>query len=156
VVSAPAAAGAAEQEGDMTDTIDRQALRELFNARRRQLSDDLQVRRARIREHGADAAVAQPFDDVDTSDLDLVLIDIGTSALRAIDRAIECLDAGTYGLCTRCQSPIGEARLRALPFAVYCRECETARERAAAEARERRRPQAAGYPDDYWVARDDR
>ena len=138
------------------DAIDRQALRQLFTARRRQLSDDLQVRRARIREHGADPAVAQPFDDADTSDLDLVLIDIGTSALRAIDRAIECVDDGTYGLCTRCQSPIGEARLRALPFAVCCRECETARERAAAEARARRRPQAAGYPDDYWSARDDR
>ena len=140
----------------MTDASDRGPLRELFNARRRQLSDDLQVRRARIREHGADAAVAQPLDDVDTSDLDLVLIDIGTAALRAIDRAIECLDDGTYGLCTRCQSPIAEARLRALPFAVHCRECETARERAAAEARERRRPPAAGYPDDYWAARDDR
>ena len=141
----------------MTTAIDRRALRQLFDARRRQLIDDLQIRRARIREYGADAAVSKPSDDdADPSDLDLVLIDIGTASLRAIDRAIESLDEGTYGLCTRCESPIGEARLRALPFAVYCRDCETARERAAAEARVHRRPQVAGYPDGYWSARDDR
>lgn len=140
----------------MTDTIDRQALRDLFNARRRQVLEDLQVRRARIREQGEAAAEASPSDDFDTSDLDVVLIDIGTAALRAIDHAIECLNDGTYGLCTRCQSPIGEARLRALPFAVHCRECETARERAAAEMRERRKPQvAAGLSGNSWSMRDD-
>jgi DnaK suppressor protein len=155
VVCAPAAAGAAEQEGDMADTADRRALREHFNARRRQLNDDLQVRRARIREHGAAAAVAKRSDDVDESDLDVALIDIGTAALHAIDRAIECLDEGTYGLCTRCGAPIGEARLRALPFAVYCRECETARERAAAEASERRWPLVAEFSGVDRSLRDD-
>jgi len=139
----------------MNHTIDRQALRELFNTRRRQLYEDLQLRRARIRELGAAAAVAQPSDDVDPTDLDVVLIDIGTSALRAIDRAIDSLDDGTYGLCTRCRAAIGEARLRALPFAVHCRECESMREQAAAEAREHRRPLGDAYPQVERALRDD-
>jgi DnaK suppressor protein len=140
----------------MTVSIDREALRELFNARRRQLNEDLQVRRTRIREEGAASAGAQPCDDVDASDLDVALIDIGTAALRAIDRAIESLDDGSYGLCTRCRSPIGEARLRALPFAVHCRECEAARERAAADAHERRAPLTPVDPGERWSVHDDR
>src|SRR5687768_12193876 len=138
----------------MTTNIDHEALRELFNARRRHLKEDLQVRRERIREHGANTAGAQSSDHEDASDLDVVLIDIGAAALRAVNRAIESLDDGSYGLCTRCRSPIGEARLRALPFALYCRECETARERTAFE-RERRAPLHLQYPGEVWSVRDD-
>ena len=42
---------------------------------------------------------------------------------------------GTYGECFDCGEGIPAARLRALPFAVRCKDCEEARE--AAELRER-------------------
>jgi DnaK suppressor protein len=35
-----------------------------------------------------------------------------------------------YGDCFECGDEIAEARLRALPFAVRCRECEQSREAA--------------------------
>ena len=65
-------------------------------------------------------------------DLDAALADLATTTIHRIDQALERLDVGTYGLCTRCGDPIGEARLRALPFAVCCRHCEAARERETA------------------------
>lgn len=40
--------------------------------------------------------------------------------LAQIERALARLDAGTYGTCERCGSPIGEERLRARPSATLC------------------------------------
>src|SRR5262245_32598585 len=52
--------------------------------------------------------------------------------LEEIDAAEERLGKGTFGVCEACERPISSARLRALPTARHCVECE--------EAAERRRP----------------
>ena len=106
----------------------RTSFRAALEARRRQLIDDLHRRVARIRENGADATLARELDEGEARDLDAALVDLATTTIHRIDRALERLDAGTYGVCTRCREPISAARLRALPFALCCRDCETARE----------------------------
>ena len=40
--------------------------------------------------------------------------------LADVDRALEKVDDGTYGVCDVCGKPIGEGRLEALPWAVLC------------------------------------
>jgi DnaK suppressor protein len=40
--------------------------------------------------------------------------------LREIDAALARIDAGTYGICTRCGEPIGEERLEAMPYVTLC------------------------------------
>lgn len=45
--------------------------------------------------------------------------------LEAIQVALARIDAGTYGLCDRCQDVIPAARLEALPMARYCLACQT-------------------------------
>ena len=60
-------------------------------------------------------------------------IRIATCSTRA--RARRRLEDHTYGDCFECGDQISEARLRALPFAVRCKDCEEARE--TAEQRER-------------------
>lgn len=114
---------------------DREELQTLLVARRRQLAEELQLRIARIREKGSYATVAKESDDGDACDLDVSLMEMTAATLRRIDRAIERLEDGCYGRCTRCRGPIAEARLRAMPFAVCCQQCETARERQAAATR---------------------
>jgi DnaK suppressor protein len=44
--------------------------------------------------------------------------------LREVDRALEEMDAGRYGICLDCGEPIAAARLRALPFATRCVPCQ--------------------------------
>nr|WP_246344342.1 TraR/DksA family transcriptional regulator [Sphingobium fontiphilum] len=44
-----------------------------------------------------------------------------------IDRAIERIDQGAYGVCIECGEPIAPARLAALPEAAMCMECATGR-----------------------------
>lgn len=43
-----------------------------------------------------------------------------------IDRALEKLEDGTYGLCDGCGTAIGPERLEALPWAVLCVACKAA------------------------------
>ena len=43
--------------------------------------------------------------------------------LAAIDRALQRIDDGSYGLCTRRSEPIGRARLEARPAAELCIDC---------------------------------
>jgi DnaK suppressor protein len=42
--------------------------------------------------------------------------------LDAVENALGKLDDGSYGLCERCQKPIPEARLEAMPASRFCIE----------------------------------
>jgi DnaK suppressor protein len=125
--------------------VDRENFRALLDTRRRQIADDLQLRMARIRENGSNAKPTEEPDDPDSRDLDVMLVEIATTTLRRIEEAIERLDDGEYGLCARCSGPIEAARLRALPFAVCCRQCESLREREAVADRAADRKRHAAW-----------
>ncbi|MFE4824420.1 TraR/DksA C4-type zinc finger protein [Streptomyces sp. NPDC056704] len=49
--------------------------------------------------------------------------------LEQTERALERLDAGTYGLCENCGNPIGKARMQAFSRATLCVECKQKQER---------------------------
>ena len=51
------------------------------------------------------------------------LNDEAVAELRDIGRALDRLDSGDYGTCTRCGEPINPARLEALPYADFCIAC---------------------------------
>lgn len=46
-----------------------------------------------------------------------------TARLDALERALEILARGRYGLCASCGSPIAAARLRAAPDTAVCDKC---------------------------------
>ncbi len=52
------------------------------------------------------------------------LTEMLTASLADLRRALEKLDAGTYGTCEACDRPVGELRLRSLPAARLCLRCE--------------------------------
>jgi DnaK suppressor protein len=83
----------------------------------------------------------QAIDQGETSELDtqdelqFALIQMKAETLNKIDAALRRLDEGTYGRCFECGNEITQKRLRALPFAVRCKDCEESRE--LAEQRDR-------------------
>ena len=46
--------------------------------------------------------------------------------LRQIEDALERLGSGDYGVCSQCQQSIPGKRLRAVPWAKYCVQCQQA------------------------------
>ncbi len=53
-------------------------------------------------------------------ELDEGLEEGARQALEAVAAALRRIDDGTYGTCQLCGGPIGEERLRALPWASLC------------------------------------
>jgi RNA polymerase-binding transcription factor len=75
-------------------------------------------------------------------DIEFALIQMKSETLNKVTDALVRLKQGEYGYCFECGEEIAEKRLRALPFAVRCKDCEQARE--IAEQRERQLAQRRG------------
>ena len=111
--------------------------RQMLSERRRELQDDV---RGRVRQGRADRR-DEGRDDLEVSDADIqddiefALIQMKSETLNKVNDALSRLEQGNYGNCYDCGEEIAEKRLRALPFAVRCKDCEAARE--TAEQRER-------------------
>ncbi|MCX5597463.1 TraR/DksA family transcriptional regulator [Streptomyces phaeochromogenes] len=64
-----------------------------------------------------------------TRESEMALAANAREMLEQDERALERLDAGTYGLCESCGNPIGKARMQAFPRATLCVECKQKQER---------------------------
>ncbi|WP_432013359.1 TraR/DksA family transcriptional regulator [Streptomyces cucumeris] len=64
-----------------------------------------------------------------TREHEMALTGNAREMLLQTERALERLDAGTYGLCEVCGNPIGKARMQAFPRATLCVECKQRQER---------------------------
>lgn len=49
--------------------------------------------------------------------------------LYKIDEALKRIEDKSYGICTECSKPISKMRLKAVPFAELCIECQAAQEK---------------------------
>jgi DnaK suppressor protein len=68
-------------------------------------------------------------------DIEFALIQMKSETLHRIEEALSRLDSGLFGNCFECGDEIAGRRLRALPFAVRCKDCEE--EHEMEERRER-------------------
>lgn len=50
--------------------------------------------------------------------------------LRQIDSALKRIEDGTYGICEVCKKPIGDERLKAIPYATMCVRCKSIKEKS--------------------------
>src|SRR5688500_10434117 len=109
-------------------------LKGILEERRREIMSEVQGRMRDVRAEGAGSAVQGVLDAAESSELDIqdeiefALIQMKAETLNKIDEALRRLEEGTYGFCFECGEEISEKRLRALPFAVRCKDCEEARE----------------------------
>lgn len=58
--------------------------------------------------------------------------DLAQNKLKAIDSALARLSSGEYAVCQECGECISEKRLRAIPWAAYCIDCQDQVRRLAA------------------------
>ena len=114
-------------------------LKTMLETRRRELVREVRVK---IRDARTDSILERDvLDQGESSEVDIqdavgfALIQMKAETLDKIDAALQRLGEGTYGDCVEYGAEIAGPRLRALPFAVRCRDCEEARE--TVERRER-------------------
>jgi DnaK suppressor protein len=119
-------------------------LRKMLEERRRDILNEVQGRIRGVRADGAD----RPHESTDPGetaevdiqeDIEFALIQMKAETMNKINEALSRLEEGTYGFCFECGDEIAEQRLRALPFAVRCKDCEQARENAQKRERSAQR-----------------
>jgi RNA polymerase-binding transcription factor len=117
-------------------------LKQMLDDRRREIQAEVQGKMRGVREEGSwGGKLNEVLDAVESAeadiqeDLEFALVQMKSETLNKINDALVRLEQGTYGNCFDCGEEIAEKRLRALPFAVRCKDCEEARENA--ERRER-------------------
>ena len=116
-------------------------LKTMLDNRRRELQAGVQGKMRVSREEGLSGKLNEVFDAVESAEADIqeelefALVQMKSETLNKVNDALARLEQGSYGNCFDCGDEIAEKRLRALPFAVRCKDCEQARENV--EQRER-------------------
>jgi len=121
-------------------------LKQMLEDRRRELQSAVHGKMRDVRQEGSwGGKLNDVLDAVESSeadiqeDIEFALIQMKAETLNKVNDALARLENGDYGYCFECGEEIAEKRLRALPFAVRCKDCEEARE----QAEQRERQQAA-------------
>ncbi len=116
-------------------------LKRILEERRREILAQVQEKMRDVRAEGSSGESQGVLDAAESSeadiqdDIEFALIQMKSETLHRIEEALSRLERGHFGDCNDCGNEISERRLRALPFAVRCKDCEEARE--VAERRER-------------------
>jgi RNA polymerase-binding transcription factor len=119
-----------QQESQVRNRM--QHLRKILERERK----DALVRVHEYRAAQEQEATPPPSDELDAarslSDVEThaSLIERAEDRLRAIDFALNLLEQGRYGTCDKCGEEIPVERLKAVPFATYCVDCQKKRNRA--------------------------
>lgn len=58
-----------------------------------------------------------------SKELNFSLSDADRHVLVRIEEALERLEEGEFGVCTNCNTKIGERRLKAIPWTPFCIDC---------------------------------
>lgn len=125
------------------DAERREVLKRMLEDRRSEIQRKLRSLRETL-----PAEVLEVKDDEERSvadfvqEVDFALMQMKAETLAKIDDALRRLEAGRYGICVECEEAIASARLKALPFAALCRDCQEAQERRLQEQRELRQAEA--------------
>jgi DnaK suppressor protein len=107
------------------------------NGRRQRLNEmlaSLQSQQIQLMRAFRDRDSRVPGDEIDDAareddfELSTSLADIAAARRSAIEDALQRVEQGGYGLCEDCGEEIAPARLHAIPTAVLCVDCQSARE----------------------------
>ncbi len=109
-------------------------LSDILEERKLEIMGEVQHKMRNVRTEGAAASNQGVRDEAESSeaeiqdDIEFALLQMKAETLSKITEALSRLEEGSYGYCYECGEEIAEQRLRALPFAVRCKDCEEERE----------------------------
>ncbi len=112
------------------DSERKDRLKKMLNKLKEQILQEAKEEIKKFQSTEKRQVVEAVLDDADLSaidiseDISLKQLSTHRDILKKIEEALRKLDEGTYGLCEMCGEEIPEERLKILPFAIYCRDCQ--------------------------------
>jgi DnaK suppressor protein len=105
-------------------------LRRILQAKRQELLKETQAEVSKYISGENRQMVETALDDGDWSVIDVVeditlkKLSVHRQTIVKVEEALRKIDDETYGLCEECEEEINPERLKILPFAIYCRDCQ--------------------------------
>jgi len=124
------ARGKGKVSAEKTEAARKDALRRLLVKRREEIVAEAKTEIKNYITGENRQLVETALDDGDWSvvdlseDINLRKLTTHREMLLRIDEVLRKLGEGTYGICEDCGEEISPERLRILPFAIYCRDCQ--------------------------------
>jgi DnaK suppressor protein len=115
-----------------------ETLRKRLEARRAEIETDMSYMAAEMRSIGVDQDeengslgnhIADDGSNVAEAERIVTVSEDLQQILVQVNGALERMNEGNYGVCQRCEKPIGAERLKAFPYVAYCIECQSLAER---------------------------
>lgn len=109
--------------------------RKLLLAEKRRLLEERESVDRELAEKNGDSSDYDYYDPSDSAteaveySKDYAIEENVRDILQRIDEALRKIDEGSYGICDRCEGQIHPDRLRALPYATLCIDCQERMER---------------------------
>ena len=119
----------------LTDPADLEEFRQTLETKRRELLS-LYAHDVRMGQEANDESADDSVDRANNSfsrELMFSLSDSERQMLILVEEAIGRIEKEEYGHCTHCGRQIGLARLKAVPWARYCIDCQESEERGILE-----------------------
>jgi len=117
------------------------SFKKLLQKRREMLADDVNhLEEGALRKSKDDAATLDisNFADLGSDNFEqdfmIGLIENSEETLREIDAALKRIDDGTYGICQEGPHPIGKNRLKVIPWARLCIDCQRKAEQETSQS----------------------
>jgi DnaK suppressor protein len=116
-----------------------QELKQLLEAKRRELVNSIAIMRSREMEFNPDDNIEEMDQaaNIQLQAVQLRVLDKESKLLREVDRALAKFDTEEYGLCEGTEEPIGYPRLKARPWARYSIDYAEEKERMEKQASNR-------------------
>ena len=134
-VSVPATGLATKRDEQPWSAAELAHIREQLSEELENLSLELAAMRSELRDLLAEVADGAGDDDADTGnkayerEREMALMANAVEMREQVEHALALVDTGEYGLCERCEQPIGKVRLQAFPRATLCLSCKQRQER---------------------------
>lgn len=125
---------AKQKENPESDEARKEGLRKLLIQRRESIVKESKSEIKKYVSGEKKQLVETVLDDGDLSvvdlaeDISLKQLSTHRETLLKIDTALRKFDEGTYGICDECGDEISVERLKIMPFAIYCRDCQEEKE----------------------------
>ncbi len=123
-----------EAETKNDENIRKENLKKLLIKMREDIIKEAKNEIRKFKEGEKKQIVESVLDDGDLSfvdlseDISLKQLSAHRDTLIKIDEALRKLKEGTYGMCEDCGDEISVERIKIIPFATYCRDCQEKKE----------------------------
>jgi DnaK suppressor protein len=112
--------------------------RKMLLKRREELCSSVKNHAEELPDTGMEGAAGDSSDHAAadfTSEMFGALLERQAGTLEEVERALKKMDDGTYGICEICEKPIPSKRIKALPWARFCLDCQQKQDRRNAMRR---------------------